>query len=137
MVIGGRAFRGHGGTAGRALPAGGLGGVWLSVPGVRVSCSTVRLYVVINRVLPGAAWRPGSRQRAIELVQGAAGLPMVSGELHGSTRVRARPAAGRKVFAGQRCGPGGYLMRPPRRAGQRAGRGSGRPRCGRPRRARW
>ena len=127
MVIGGRAFRGHGGQpGGRRLPAGGWVGV-LSVPGVRVSCSTVRLYVVINRVVPGAAWRPGSRQRAIELVQGAAGLPMVSGELHGSTRVRARPAAGRKVFAGQRCGPGGDLMRPPRRAGQRAGRGSGRP----------
>jgi len=59
---------------------------------VAVSCRTVRLCVVINRVLPGAAVpRPGSRQRATGLVQGAAGLPMVSGELSGSTCIRARP----------------------------------------------
>jgi hypothetical protein len=70
------------GRAGRACPAAVLRGLRGSVPGARVSCRTVRLYVVINRAPhPGAAARPGSRQRAIELVQGAAGLPMVSGEL--------------------------------------------------------
>ena len=81
--------RGRGGLlrawrmAGRAAPARLVFCVVCicSVPGARVSCRTVRLCVVINRVLPGAAARPGSRQRAIELVQGAAGLPMVSGEL--------------------------------------------------------
>jgi hypothetical protein len=45
-----------------------------------------------------AGWFPpgwaGSRQRATELVQGAAGLPLVFGELGGSTAVRARPVVG-------------------------------------------
>ena len=38
------------GRAGRACPAAVLRGLRGSVPGARVSCRTVRLYVVINRV---------------------------------------------------------------------------------------
>src|SRR5260370_16937303 len=66
------------GRAGRGRPGAFCAVCVYSVPGARVSCRSVRLYVVINRVLPGAAARPGSRQRAIELVQGAAGLPLAS-----------------------------------------------------------
>src|SRR5258708_39469049 len=87
---------GHGDLTGPAAPG------WLSgedpscpSPGVRGLRRALRLYVVINRVLPGP--EAGSRQRAIELrARARRGCPWFLTSLS-STPVRARPAAGRKV----------------------------------------
>ena len=106
------------GRAGRWPP--GLGFVrvmGLSVPG----CGGVLPHrASLRSHQPGSPWcrgaRPGSRQRATELVQGAAGLPMVSGEL-GSASVRARPASGGKP-RGQRA------PRARSSCGRRAGHGA-------------
>ena len=120
MVTGaGRGCCGHGGwPGGPRLPSCRSAWSGCSVPGARVSCRTVRLYVVINRVLPGAAARPGSRQRAIELVQGAAGLPMVSGELMALRRCGLVPPPGGKLTGTAGCPRSGVIS-----CGRRGGHG--------------
>ena len=140
MVTGGGAGVAAGmadGRAGRACPAAVLRVLRGSVPGARVSCRAVRLYVVINRVLPGAAARPGSRQRAIELVQGAAGLPMVSGELMALRPSGLVPPPGGKLTGSPGLPRGGYLMRPPGWRRRCAGARSARRRCGHPTSCGW
>ena len=96
--------------AGRAAPARLGSCTFYVVPSQR--CGVLPRRASLGSHQPGSPWcrvrgpGPGSAQSSS--VHGAAGLPMVSGELHGSTRTRARPAAGRKAY-GQRGLPRGRL----------------------------
>ena len=97
--------------AGRAAPARLGFCTFYVVPSQRcaVSCRAVRLYVVINRVLPGAACAarvPTARNRA--RCTGRRDCPWFPASCMALRRTRARPAAGRKAY-GQRGLPRGRL----------------------------
>lgn len=91
VMVAGRVCE-HGDLTGPASPGWLCGKGVLAGPGGRGLRRALRLYVVINRLLPGPeGWVPTARNRA--WCKDAAGLPMVLDELE-LTPIRARPAAG-------------------------------------------
>ena len=126
-----RAWRMAGRTAPAQLP---FCVVWLFRPGcagVLPHRASLRSHQPGSPWCRGAARVPTARNRARA---GCGGTAHGFRRAHGSTSVRARPAAGRKAYGDSGLPPErGYLMRPPRRSR----RGSGRQRCGHPTSCGW